>query len=308
MIDITLIGTSALMPLPDRALTAALLRCGGRGILFDCGEGTQSAARAARANPLGVDLIALTHYHGDHTFGLPGLLQTMHVLGRTAPLTLTGPAGLEAAMAPILALAGHTDYPVRLMPLPAGGLPLADWFPGWPALARLSAFPTAHRCPSQGYAFTLGRAGRFDPERAAALGVPQALWSRLQRGEAVATATGAVEPAQVLGPPRRGLKYVFSGDTRPCPALTEAARDADLLICEATFGEDADAEAANACGHMVFSQAGQLAADAGAKRLWLAHFSQMLKTPEDYLPLARARFPAAECGADGLKLTLRFTE
>ena len=306
MIDITLIGTSALMPLPDRALTSALLSCGGHGILFDCGEGTQSAARAARVNALGVDVVALTHYHGDHTFGLPGLMQTMHVLGRTAPLTITGPAGLEAAMAPILALAGHTDYPVRLLPLPEGGLRLADVFPGWHEQARLSAFPTAHRGPSQGYAFTLGRAGRFDPERAAALGVPQALWSRLQRGETVAATNGAVEPAQVLGPPRKGLKFIFTGDTRPCPALTEAARNADLMICEATFGEDADAEAANACGHMVFSQAGRLAAEAGAKRLWLAHFSQMLKVPGDCLPLAQAAFPGAECGADGMKITLRF--
>lgn len=306
MIDITLIGTSALMPLPERALTAALLRCGGHSILFDCGEGTQSAARRARANPLGVDLIALTHYHGDHTFGLPGLMQTMHALGRTAPLTLAGPAGLEEAMAPIFALVGRTGYPVRLMALPEGGLRLADAFPGWPERARLSAFPTEHRVPSQGYAFTLGRAGRFDPGKAGALGVPQALWRRLQRGEAVETDRGRVEPGQVVGPPRRGLRFVFTGDTRPCPALTEAARDADLLICEATFGDDADAAPANEYGHMVFSQAGRLAAEAGAKRLWLAHFSQALRAPEDWLPLAQAHFPAAECGEDGRQITLRF--
>lgn len=306
MIDITLIGTSALVPLPDRALTAALLACGGHTILFDCGEGTQSAARRWHANPLGVDIIALTHYHGDHTFGLPGLLQTMNVMGRTAPLILVGPADLAGEMAPILTLVGRTDYPIRLLTLPEGGVRLAELCPGWPALARLAAFPTEHRVPSQGYSFTLDRAGRFDPERARALDVPQPLWKLLQRGETVDVDGARIEPAQVMGPARRGLKFVFSGDTRPCPALVEAAQGADLLICEATFGEDVDIDPANRHGHMVFSQAGRVAADAGAQRLWLAHFSQMLAEPADYLPLAQAAFPGAVCGEDGMRITLRF--
>ena len=302
MLDITLLGTAALMPLPDRALTAALLSCQGRGILFDCGEGTQTAGRRFHANPLGVDVIALTHYHGDHTFGLPGLLQTMHVMGRTAPLLITGPEGLREALAPILALAGRTAFPIRLESLPAGGLKLAERFPGWPDSAVLEAFPTEHRGPSQAYALSLGRAGRFDPDRARALGIPQPLWRRLQRGESA----GGFEPGQVMGPPRRGLRFAFSGDTRPCPGLLEAARDADLLICEATFADDADAAAVNAYGHMVFSQAGRVAARAGARRLWLAHFSQMIEDPQACLPLARAGFPAAECGGDGRRITLRF--
>ena len=306
MIDITLLGTAALMPLPDRALTAALLSCGGHGILFDCGEGTQTAGRRARANPLGVDMIALTHYHGDHTFGLPGLLQTMHAMGRQAPLLITGPAGLREAMAPILALAGHTDFPVALEPVPEGGLDLPERFPGWPARTRLAAFPTAHRGPSQGYAFTLGREGRFDPDRARALGVPQGLWRRLQAGETAEGTSGPVAPSEVVGPPRRGLKFVFSGDTRPCPALVEAARGADLMICEATFADEGVAEAINRHGHTLFSQAGAMAAEAGVQRLWLAHFSQAVGDPAEHLPLARAHFPAAECGEDGKRITLRF--
>ena len=306
MLDVTLLGCAALMPLPERALTAALLSCAGHGILFDCGEGTQTAGRRAHANPLGVDVIALTHYHGDHTFGLPGLLQTMHVMGRRAPLLITGPEGLEAALAPILALVGRTDYPILPEPMPRDGLRLADRFPGWPERARLAAFPTEHRGPSQGYAFTLGRAGRFDPEKARALGVPQAQWRRLQAGEAAEGTSGPVTPEQVVGPERRGLKFVFSGDTRPCAALLEAARDADLFICEATFADDTQAEAVNRYGHTLFSQAGRLAARAGARRLWLAHFSQSVGDPVESLPLARAFFPDAECGEDGKRITLRF--
>ena len=179
MIDITLLGTAALAPIPGRALTAALLTCGGRSILFDCGEGTQTAARGAGVSLMKTDLIALTHYHGDHIFGLPGLLQTMGSLGRTDPLAITGPEGLAEKMAPILELTGWVAYPVRLIPLPAEGLCLRQLEAHWPERARLTAFPTEHRVSSQGYCFALGRAGEFQPERARALGVPVRQWSRL---------------------------------------------------------------------------------------------------------------------------------
>ena len=306
MIDITLLGTAALAPIPERALTAALLTCGGRAILFDCGEGTQVAARRAGVSLMKADLIALTHYHGDHIFGLPGLLQTMGSLGRTDPLTITGPEGLEEMMAPILELTGWVSYPVRLMPLPDEGLALRQLERHWPDRARLTAFPTDHRVPSQGYGFALGRAGEFQPERAKALGVPVQAWSRLQRGESVQVGQRLVAPEAVLGVPRPGLKFVFSGDTAPCAPLVEAARDADLLICDATYGDDAQAALALDHGHMNFAQAARTAAEAHAKRLWLAHYSQMIEDPRDYLPAAAAIFPDTRCGEDGMRLTLRF--
>lgn len=307
MIDITLLGTSALLPLPDRALTAAFLRCGGRGILFDCGEGTQTAARRAGVSLMKTDVIALTHYHGDHIFGLPGLLQTMCSLERTAPLILTGPKGLEEAVSPLLRLAGGLTYPVRVLPLPPEGLALDSLFPGWPAGAVLRGFATAHRVPSQGYVFTLRRSGRFLPQAAQALGVPMPLWGRLQRGETVCCGETRIEPAQVMGPPRQGLKFVFSGDTAFCPALVEAARGADLLICEATYPENEQEALARSHGHMNFAQAGRTAAEAGAARLWLAHYSQIIENPADHLPAAQVFFPDAVCGADGMHATLYFS-
>ena len=177
MIDITLLGTSALVPLPDRALTAVALTCGGHTILFDCGEGTQAAARKADVSLMKTDIIALTHYHGDHVFGLPGLLQTMFCLGRTEPLYITGPVGLEEELAPILKLAGWTSYEIILFRLPDGGLRLEELGKGWPSEARLTSFKTEHRVPSQGYCFTLSRAGKFLPEKAKALGVPMLRWA-----------------------------------------------------------------------------------------------------------------------------------
>ena len=306
MIDVTLLGTAALFPTPERALTAAALTCAGRTILFDCGEGTQTAARRWGVSPLRVDLIALTHYHGDHIFGLPGLMQTMNSLGRTAPLSIAGPEGLEDALAPILALAGAMNYLIRRTALPKDGIAMKDIAPGWPDRARLTPFATRHRVSSQGYAFELGRAGKFMPERARALDIPTPFWGKLQRGETVTTESGTFAPDDVLGPERRGLKFAFSGDTAPCDALEHAAKDADLLICEATYGLDEQAALAAEHGHMTFAQAAQAAARAGAKRLWLTHYSQMIEDPAECLPNALAHFANAECGVDGMRVELGF--
>ena len=308
MLDVTLLGTAALMPIPDRALTAATLTCAGRTILFDCGEGTQTAVRRAGVSLMKADVIALTHYHGDHVFGLPGLMQTMEVLGRTQPLTVVGPAGLRAALRPILELVGHTGYPVRLAELPEGGVCMRELAGGWPEAARLTAFETVHRVVSQGYSFTLGRAGKFLPDRAKALGVPVNQWSLLQKGQSVRVGERTVFPGDVLGEARRGLKFVFTGDTARCDSLAEGARGADLMISEATYGENDQGEMAAAYGHMTFAQAAEVARRAGVRRLWLAHYSQMVEDPGEYLPNATAVFENTLCGEDGMSMTLRFEE
>jgi len=308
MLDITLLGTAALMPIPDRALTAATLSCGGRTILFDCGEGTQSAARRAGVSLMKADVIALTHYHGDHIFGLPGLMQTQEVFGRTQPLTIVGPGGISAALRPIMELVGHTGYPVRLMELPPEGVRMCDIARGWPEAARLAPFPTEHRVPSQGYCFTLARAGKFMPERAKALGVPVNQWGLLQKGQRVQAGEITVCPEDVLGKPRKGLKVVFTGDTALCDSLVTAAAGADLMICEATYGENDQAQLAREYGHMVFAQAAEAAKRAGARRLWLAHYSQVVEDPRVYLPNATAIFENTVCGEDGMSATLRFED
>ena len=304
MIDITLLGTSALMPLPERHLASALLTCAGRSILFDCGEGTQTAARAAGAGLMHVDVIALTHRHGDHVFGLPGLLQTLHCFARTQPLTIVCPQDAREVVRCLLHLAGSLAYDVRLMDMPPQGLALNALHPAWPHAAVLHAFPTHHRVPSLGYRFSLGRAGRFMPERALALGLPRTLWGRLQRGETIQWDGRLIPPDAVLGAPRRGLSLAYSGDTALCDALIDGARGCDLFLCEATFSDDA--QAAARCGHMTFAQAAQAARAAGAGALWLTHFSQSIGDPASWLPLAQAVFPNTVCGEDGMRTTLRF--
>ena len=240
MLTITLLGTAATMPLPDRALTAALAECGGHALLFDCGEGTQAAARRAGVNLMKLDAICLTHYHGDHIFGLPGLLQTLGCQGRERPLTLYGPEGLGEVWPALRTLTGPLPYPVRAVQLDTDPIDLTTLSSGWPAGAQLTPFRTRHRVPSRGYRLDLPRAGRFDPAKARALNVPVPAWKLLQRGQSIPLENGAVvAPADVLGPARRGLRFVFSGDTAPCPALEQAAAEADRSAAAQNAGADA---------------------------------------------------------------------
>lgn len=319
MVDVILLGTGATGPTPERGVSAAVLRCGGRGILFDCGEGTQTALQRERVSPGKLDLIALTHYHGDHIFGLPGLLQTMNCQKRTEPLYITGPEGLEEVMEPILRLTGETEYAIRLFPAPPPeGLPLQSLHPHWPVSARLGRFPTAHRVPSQGYSFRLDRPAHFLPEKARALGVPVSEWRRIMEngpsepvrvnGEIRKKNDRALRGADLMGPPRRGLHIVLSGDTMPCEATRSAARGADLLIHDATYADSAREEQASLWGHSTFRQAAELARDAGAAELWLTHFSQSVERPDDGRGGAADVFPNTVCGYDGLAKTLRFPE
>ena len=237
MLTITLLGTAATMPLPDRALSTAFAACGGHGLLFDCGEGTQAAARRAGVNLMRADAVCLTHYHGDHIFGLPGLLQTLGAQGRTRPLLLVGPKGLAGIWSAVRALTGPLPYAVRLQEAD-GPLALDALSEGWPAGAVLRPFATRHRVPSVGYRLELPRAGRFDPARARALGVPVQQWKLLQQGQSVLVKGRTVAPAEVLGAPRRGLSMVFSGDTAPCAALEQANYDFDSVYIVSEDGDE----------------------------------------------------------------------
>ena len=308
MIDITLLGTSSMLPLPDRALTSAFLSCGGHSILFDCGEGTQTAARKAGVSLMKTDMIAFTHYHGDHIFGLPGLLQTMHSMGRTESLYITGPEGLSAALRPLLTLAGALAFEIIPVSVPDTGMELDVFIKGFRHGAKLSVFKTEHRVASNGYVFTLSRPGKFLPDKAKALRVPETEFKTLQNGQSVTVDGNTVMPNQVLGAPRKGLKFVFSGDTSYCESLIEAARDADLAVFDATYAENDQLSVAEEHGHMNFAQAAEAVAKAGVKRLWLSHYSQMIKDPDEYLSAAREIFENAVCGRDGMKETLEFEE
>ena len=175
--------------------------------------------------------------------------------------------------------------------------------------AVLLPVATKHRVRSLGYRLDLPRAGKFDPQKALALGVPVAQWKLLQRGESIPLENGKIiEPSQVLGAPRRGLSFVFSGDTAPCTGLEQAAQGTDLLLCDATYPDDSYLAQAKQYGHSTFLQDAGLAARAGAKRLWLTHYSPIITDPEEARPAAAALFPPVECGFDGKQIILQYDE
>jgi ribonuclease Z len=290
------------MPLPERWLTSLLLRCNGHSLLIDCGEGTQIALREQRLGFKDIDTICFTHYHADHISGLPGLMLTIGNCERTEPLLLVGPRGLERTVRRFLTVAPELPFPLEFLELEEG---VQSFRRGE---LHITAFPVEHSMPCRGYTVELPRAGRFDPVRARAAGIPVALWSRLQKGETITQDGVTYTPDQVLGPARRGLKLVYTTDTRPVPEIARQAADADLLICEGMYGEPEKAEKAAAKKHMTFQEAARLAEKAQPEALWLTHFSPALTRPEEYLPLARSIFPATELGEDGKRITLRFKE
>ena len=266
-LDVVFLGTAGSAPTAGRGLPATLIRRGGERLLFDCGEGTQR--QLLRSIGL-VDLeeVFVTHYHADHFLGLPGMLKTFGLRGREAPLTIYGPPGLTALLTALKPLVGRTAFELRLVELEPNEELERDGY-------RLAAFNVRHRVQAYGYALVEEeRPGRFDEDVAMRLGVaPGPDFGRLQRGEAVTSQDGTeVRPDQVLGQPRAGRKVVLSGDTAPCEMTSVVAHGADLLIHEATFGEE-EVERARETGHTTARAAASLAAEAEVTLLALTHLS-----------------------------------
>jgi ribonuclease Z len=266
-LDVVFLGTSGSTPTAARALPATLVRRGGERLLFDCGEGTQR--QLLRSIGL-VDLeeVFLTHFHADHLLGLPGMLKTFGLRGREVPLTIYAPPGLKGLLTVLQPLIGRTPFELRLVELEPNEELERDGY-------RIAAFNVRHRVQAYGYALVEDeRPGRFDERAATRLGVrPGPDFGRLQRGETVTTPAGAeVHPDQVLGEPRAGRKVVLSGDTAPCEMTAVVAHGADLLVHEATFGDE-EADRARETGHSTARGAARLAAEAEVTLLALTHLS-----------------------------------
>lgn len=285
-IRVTFLGTSAGMPTRARNVASVAVTMDGRVLLFDCGEGTQHQLMRSAVRFGAIDAIFLTHLHGDHLFGLPGLLSSMSLNAREKPLALYGPAGIAAFMRSLPLY--HTSFEVEIHEIADHRVRRADGY-------TVDAAPLLHSAPC--FAFRIvedDRPGEFDVARAAALGLtPGPAYGRLQRGEAV----GDVEPSDVLGPSRPGRRIVYCTDTRPCDAAVELARGADLLIHEATYGSDMAAEAVERF-HATAVEAATVARDAGVAQLILTHISPRYTDATVLLEEARAVFAATELASD----------
>ncbi len=302
MLDVCLLGTGGMMPLPYRFLTALAVRYNGSTILIDCGEGTQIALRKKGWSPKPIDYICFTHFHADHISGLPGMLLNMGNAEKTEPLTLIGPKGLTNVVNSLRVIAPDLPFPVRCLEIDGHD---QDFSVGD---LTIRAFRVHHNVPCYGYQLALSRQGKFDLEAAEALGLDKRCWNRLQKGETVEAEGKRYTPDMVMGPPRKGLKLVYTTDTRPTRSIIENAENADLFICEGMYGEPDSTDKAKEHKHMNFIEAAMLARKAAVRELWLTHYSPSLLKAEEFMPGVREIFPNAHAGKDGKSRTLRFPD
>ena len=287
----------------NRWLTSLMVRYQGHAVLVDCGEGTQIAAQRAGVSLKPIDKLLITHLHADHISGLPGLLLSMGNAGRTEELSIIGPVGTERVVHALRCIANALPFSVRVSELETEE---EDMFF---RDCDNHAFAVQHGMPCYGYSFTLPRAGKFDVQRAREAEIPMQLWSRLQKGETIEQDGRTFTPDMVMGPARKGLKVTYCTDTRPIPAIAQAAAGSDLFICEGMYGEPDMLPKAKENRHVLFSEAAQLARDAGGVgELWLTHYSPAMPNPKAFREAARAIFPNTYTPRDGWSKTLVFEE
>ncbi len=274
-LKITFLGTSGSMPTPQRGSSSVVMRRGRKLIMFDCGEGTQRQMTRAHIGFQRPMRILISHMHGDHVLGLPGMLQSMSLLRREKPLHIYGPVGLVDYVKAFSESLGGPGFPVILYEIQEQGIIYdSDFY-------HILAIKALHRSTAWSFVFIeKPRPGRFYPDEARALGVPEGeLWGRLQRGESVTSNGETVHSDQVTGPIRPGRKIVYSGDSAPNPELVNVSRNADLLIHEATFMEELY-DRAEEDGHTTAAQAAKLAREADVDKLVLTHISSRYPDPE----------------------------
>ncbi len=300
MLDVCLLGSGGMMPLPRRWLTALMARYNGSSLLIDCGEGTQIAVKEKGWGFKPIDTICFTHYHGDHISGLPGLLLTMGNAERTEPLTLIGPKGLERVVNALRVIAPELPFPIIFKEIQGQKQVFEE--KGY----RITAFRVNHNVTCYGYTLEIRRTGKFDVDRANAAGIPMKFWSRLQKGEIIEEGGRVYRPEDVLGPERRGIKVTYCTDTRPVNAIAEHAAGSDLFICEGMYGDPGKAAKAVEHKHMTFEEAAKLARQAEPKQMWLTHYSPSLMRPEEYIGQIREIYPHIYPGKDGKTVELDF--
>jgi ribonuclease Z len=302
MLTVTFLGTSAARPTVERNVSGLALVREGETLLFDCGEGTQRQMMRYGVS-FALNDIFFTHFHGDHFLGVIGLVRTLGLQGRLEPLRLWGPKGAKQVLKSAILLGVEREpFPVEVQEVKVGEVVARDGY-------GLHVFTTEHGGESIGYALVEDeRYGRFDPEQARALGIPEGpLWGKLQRGEAVGLPDGRmVGSEEVVGQRRPGRKVVITGDTRPCASVVDAAAGADLLVHEATFGEE-EKERAKETNHSTARDAAQVALAAKVRKLVINHLSARYSiSAEELVKEAREVFPEVVAAKDGMTVDVPF--
>ena len=302
MLDVSLLGTGGMMPLPKRWVTSCLMRYNGASLLIDCGEGTQIALREKGWSFKPINTILLTHFHADHIAGLPGFLLTMGNSDRTEPVRVIGPKGTPRMIAAVRTLAPELPFDLEVIEIEGS----EQTFHG--DGMDITAFRVNHNITCYGYEVSIKRAGKFDAGRARENQIPLKFWNPLQKGQTIESDGRVFTPDMVLGAERKGLKVVYTTDTRPTEFIGEHAKGADLFICEGMYGEPGMEKKAREHRHMTMMEAAEIARKAEPARMWLTHFSPSLVRPDLYMNTVREVFPEAIAARDGQEITLNFEE
>lgn len=304
VLRITFLGTGGSVPSPHRNPSAIAVRRESELFLFDCGEGTQQQMMRAKTG-MKITAIFITHFHADHVLGIPGLLQTLSLQGRTEPLEIYGPKGVKRFLYHLLSLGyASKNFDVKAIELQHGDVIRRQNY-------EIRAFKTEHNIRSIGYVLEEAmRPGKFNRERAIELGLkPGPLFSKLQHGESVFVNGREIRPEDVLGPPRPGRKIVYTGDTRPCESVIQAAENADILIHDGSLSEN-EKELAIEYMHSTVTEAAEVAAKANVRKLILTHISARYDD-EDAKKLeeeARKIFPNTIVASDLMTIDVKYRD
>ena len=313
MIDLTLLGCGGGMPMPNRYLSSLCINFSGRKILIDVGEGTQVAIRKNKLGFKAIDIILITHVHGDHIVGLPGLLATIGNSGREEPLTIIGPIGIKDVIKGLSVLFPYLPYELKVLEnekelgfsLSNNELILSDIDK---CEVIIKTQELHHSATCLGYSLYFKRRRKFNVEKAMEMKVPKVLWSKLQREESIEYNGSIYYNSMVLGDERRGIKLSYITDTRPIEEIIEFIKESDLFICEGTYGSDEDINKAIKNKHMTFREAATLAKSSKVNELLLTHFSPAMNEPKAYLNNAKEVFNNTIIGEDGMEKALKFLE
>lgn len=301
MVDVVLLGCGGGMPMPERFLSASLLIYKGRKILIDCGEGTQVSMRMCNTGFKTIDVICISHIHGDHIIGLPGLLGTMGNSGRKEPVTIIGPEGITKAVNGLRTIVEWLPYEINIIENPKEAMKFIN------EELIISCLEVEHSSPCMGYSFYFKRSPRFDVDNAIKNNVPKKFWNVLQRGKDSVEDEGVIYKREmVMGEERKGIKISFITDSRPVSNMPHFIYESDLIICEGTYGSDEDIEKAIKNKHMTFREAAALARDGGVKNLLLTHFGTAMGSPLLYENNAKEVFENTIIGYDRFKTNLQF--